>query len=577
MSWLLVSCLLTPLVTAVLCFMLPSYRGMQCTISVIGATLLVVLSALLMSSVWSNGVVAAQMGDWPAPFGITLVADTFSAIMVLVSSVISLAVCLYAIADIDGERLAGGFNGFTHVLMTGVIGAFLTGDLFNLYVWFEVLLIASFALMTLAGDRIQLDGAVKYVSINLVSTVLLLTAIGLTYGLTGSLNLADLNGRLAQIEAQELASVVGTLFLIAFGIKAAVFPLFFWLPASYHTPPMSVVALFAALMTKVGVYALIRTFTMLFTDESMIIEEIILVVALATMISGVLGAMAYDDIRRILAFHIIASIGFMLFGLGLGTPAALAASIFYIVHGMLVKATLFMVAGIVGRLGGSFSLTELGGLYRERPLFAVGFLLAAFSLIGFPPLSGFWAKVMIIEAGLDAGAPFVLFVVLLTSLMTFIPLMRIWAGAFWQKRPENSRAPAVSGAGSGVDANVDKTHFTASDSIRENADENERIGTDVSFADPLGVLMVPMVFLTLVTLAIGLAPSTLIGAADRAAETLTEPSSYIEAVLGDGGGGSLGMDPDAADSADAPPSEAQDGERSLDGSADADNDDEVSE
>lgn len=530
MSWLLVSCLLTPLVTAVLCFMLPAKRVMQCSISIIGATLLLVLACFLMSSVWSGGVLAAQMGNWPAPFGITLVADAFSAIMVLIASIISLAVCLYGIADIDDERLAGGFNGFVHVLMTGVIGAFITGDLFNLYVWFEVLLIASFALMTLAGDRIQLDGAVKYVSINLVSTVLLLTAIGLTYGLTGTLNMADLNGRLAAVDEQGLASVVATLFIIAFGIKAAVFPLFFWLPASYHTPPMSVVALFAALMTKVGVYALMRTFTLLFTSDTMIVEQIMLTVALATMITGVLGAMAYSDIRRILAFHIIASIGFMLIGLGLGTPLALAASIFYIVHGMLVKATLFMIAGIIGRLGGSYSLADLGGLYRERPMFAVGYLLAAFSLIGFPPLSGFWAKVMLVEAGLDAGAPFVLFVILLTSLMTFIPLMKIWAAAFWQKpraRQQEARR--------NVPASI------------TSAPDDRQAGTDVSYSDPLSLLMVPVVLLTLVSMAIGFSPSTLIDVSERAAGSLVNPSGYIEAVLGNGGGGDLGIQADEID------------------------------
>ena len=523
MSWMLISCLLTPLITSVLCFLLPSDRRTQCVVSVLGAMLLMVLAALLLSQVWANGALATQMGSWPAPYGITLVADTFSAIMLLVASIVSVGVCLFAIADIDIDRVKGGFHGFLHVLMTGVTGAFITGDLFNLYVWFEVLLIASFALMTLAGDRIQLDGAVKYVSINLVSTVLLLTAIGLTYGLTGTLNMADLHGRLAAIDEQQLANVVAALFMIAFGIKAAIFPLFFWLPASYHTPPISVVTLFAALMTKVGVYALIRTFTLIFSSEALVIEEIVLLAALATMLAGVLGAMAYSDIRRILAFHIIASIGFMLLGLGLGTSMALAASIFYIIHGMLVKATLFMIAGIIGRLNGSFNLTELGGLYRDRPIFAIGFLLAAFSLIGFPPLSGFWAKVMIVEAGLDAEAPVVLFVVLLTSLMTFVPLMRIWAGAFWQKPTEAPHEPVTR--------------------------DERRIGTDVAIADPLGVLLVPVVLLTLVSLTIGFAPTALIEVSDRAAETLSDPSNYIEAVLGDGGGGDIGM-PEAEQSSE---------------------------
>jgi len=186
--------------------------------------------------------------------GITLIADMLSAMLIVVTAIVALSVNVYAMGDISEDRIAGGFFTFLNMLIGGVVGAFLTGDLFNLYVWFEVMLISSFALLVLGGNKVQLDGAVKYVAINLISTVLLLTAIGLLYGLTGTLNMADLSIRVPEVENQALVAVVAVLFLVAFGIKAAVFPLYFWLPASYHTLPISVTAVFAALMTKVGIY-----------------------------------------------------------------------------------------------------------------------------------------------------------------------------------------------------------------------------------------------------------------------------------------------------------------------------------
>ncbi|MGH1478997.1 MAG: proton-conducting transporter membrane subunit, partial [Geminicoccales bacterium] len=449
------------------------------------------------------------MGNWPAPFGITLVADLFSAVMVLAAGLVGLAVAIYALADIDHERAAGGFDSFLQILLAGVAGAFLTGDLFNLYVWFEVMLIASFALMTLGGDKRQLDGAVKYVAINLISTVLLLTSIGLLYGLAGSLNMADLHGKLGDLEHQGLLGVVAVLFLIAFGIKAAVFPLYFWLPASYHTPPIAVSAVFAGLMTKVGVYALVRTFTLIFPAGIGMINDIILIAALTTMVIGVLGAIAQTDIRRILAFHVIASIGFLLLGLCLQHPLALAAAIFYMVHAVLLKAQLFMTLGIIGREAGSFELNDLGGLYQRRPGLAITFLLGALALIGIPPLGGFWAKFMIIEAGIDTGATVAMVVIVTYSLLTFIPLMRIWSHAFW------SPAPARAG-------NVD-------------------LGLGRAGGPEQRMLMLPAVGLVVVILAIGLMPEPLLQVATEATSEILQPDAYLKAVLGDRAGDLAGL------------------------------------
>ena len=498
MSWLLVAPILAPMVTACLVFLAPDDRELRGRISVLGAGAQTVLGALLLYEVWLLGPIAGDMGSWPAPFGITLVADLFSALMVLVTGLAGTAVAIYALADIDHERAAGGFDSFFQMLLAGATGAFLTGDIFNLYVWFEVMLIASFALMTLGGDKRQLDGAVKYVAINLISTVLLLTAIGLLYGLAGTLNMADLHGKLADLQQQGLLGVVAVLFLIAFGIKAAVFPLFFWLPASYHTPPSAVAAIFAGLMTKIGVYALIRTFTLIFPAGIGLVTEILFAAALLTMLAGVLGAIAQTDIRRILAFHVVASIGFLLLGMALGSPLAMTAAVFYMVHAILVKTQLFMMSGIIGREAGGFELDRLGGLYKSRPGLSIVFLIAALALMGIPPLTGFWPKVMIIETGLESGALLAVTTVVIYSLLTFIPLIRIWSHAFWSP---------------GTSCSADLGFGTRRAERR--------------------LLTLPVAGLALVILVTGLMPEPLLQIAEGAASGILDPEAYLRAVLGE--------------------------------------------
>ncbi len=499
MNGLLISCLLIPMITAVVSFVLPGDARTRGMLSVAGSVLLLLLSAVLLYQVITHGPLSNQMGGWPAPMGITMIADMLSALLIVVTAIVAVSVSIFAISDISEERVAGGFYTFLNMLIAGVVGAFLTGDLFNLYVWFEVMLISSFALLVLGGNKVQLDGAVKYVAINLISTVLLLTAIGLLYGLTGTLNMADLSARVPLVENQALVAVVAVLFLIAFGIKAAVFPLYFWLPASYHTLPISVTAVFAALMTKVGIYALMRTFTLIFPGEHDAINATLLYLGLITMVLGVFGAMTHGDMRRILAFHVIGSIGFMLVGMGLGSAIAMGAAIFYMLHGILIKALLFMIVGVVGKLGGSFELSRLGGLYQERPGFSMVFLLAALSLIGIPPLTGFWAKVLVIEAGLHHGAALVITVVVLASLLTFIPLIRIWSEAFWKARPMH--------------------------------DESATLAKRPALAGPDSYSWVPVLGLSALMLLFGLLPGKVIELSDVAAQNLMNPSTYMNTVL----------------------------------------------
>jgi multicomponent Na+:H+ antiporter subunit D len=383
------------------------------------------------------------------------------------------------------------------VLLAGVSGAFVTGDLFNLYVWFEVMLIASFALLVLGGGKAQIDGAVKYVALNLVSTVLFLTGTGLLYGMTGTLNLADLALALRAAGNPGLETLIAMLFMVAFGMKAAVFPLFFWLPASYHTPAFAVSAVFAGLLTKVGVYALIRTFTLVFTGDQGFTHSILLWVACLTMAVGVIGAAAQSDFRKILSFHIISQIGYMVLGLALMTPLALMGAVFYLVHHIIVKANLFLVSGVAQKIAGDTLLSRIGGLYRTAPLLALLFLIPAFSLAGFPPLSGFWAKYVLVKASLDLGAWVVAGVALAVGLLTIYSMTKIWGEAFWKPHPDG-RDPRLA---------------TLPPAARR-------------------ALLAPVAALAFLTCVIGFFPAPFVALAERSAAQLLDPAAYVAAILG---------------------------------------------
>ena len=495
MNALLVMPIVWPLMVALTSLFAWRRRHFQAALSVMGAVVLLAGSLALLQVVWREGVQATQVGGWAAPFGITLVADTFSAMMVTASGLMALAVAVYSLAGIDDRRKAFGYYPLLFVLLMGVNGAFLTGDLFNLYVWFEVMLIASFVLMVLGGARAQLEGGFKYVTLNLMSSALFLSAVGILYGTAGTLNMADLSQRLSDVNQSGLVMTLAVLFLAAFGIKAAIFPFFFWLPASYHTPPTPVSAIFAGLLTKVGVYALIRMFTLLFVQDIAYTHTLLMVIAGFTMVTGVLGAAAQNDFRRLLSFHIVSQIGYMVMGLALGTRLALAGAVFYVVHNIIAKTNLFLVAGVVRRLYGTEYLKELGGLYRARPLFSLLFLISAFGLAGIPPLSGFWGKLTLVQAGLEVKQYGIVAVALGVSLLTLYSMTKIWAQVFWKEPP---RA----------------------------LEETQLVRTDwVAF-------IAPIVLLAVLTVAIGLAFEPMLQLSMRAAEQLLYPAEYVRAVLG---------------------------------------------
>lgn len=475
------------------------YRAplVQRWLGVLGTAALLVASVVLLYRTYNHPeqVLSIAMGDWPAPYGIILVSDLLGAIMTVLAGIMGFATAIYSLPSISREHEAFGYYPLMHLLLAGVCGAFLTGDVFNLYVWVEVLLVASFALLILGGERAQMEGAIKYVALNLLSSILLLVAVGLTYGLTGTLNMADLVGKLNEVEDQGLVTVVATLFMVSFGIKAAAFPLFFWLPAAYHTPPVAVSALFAGLLTKVGVYALFRFFSLLFTQDVGYTHEILLWAAGLTMITGVLGAAAQYEIRRILSFHIVSQIGYMIMGLALFSPLALVGGVFYIMHHIIVKANLFLISGITFVMKGTHDLKQMGGIYRSHPILGVLFLIPALSLAGLPPLSGFFAKFIIIRAGIEAEAYWVVAVALVVGLLTLYSMVKIWAEVFWKTQPEG-------------------------------------VETDDVTSGPMIWMWIPVIMLALMTVAIGLYGEPIYQMAAMSAEQLLDPSQYIEAVLG---------------------------------------------
>ncbi len=496
MGFLLVAPIILPFASAVTAVMLKSTARTQQTAALIGAGLQLMASAALFQHVRQSGIMATQIGNWPAPFGITLVADHLSAVMVLITAIIYLSVVIYSKADIHPALTERGYYPLLHTLTGGICGAFLTGDLFNLYVWFEVMLMASFGLLVLGQADRQLDGGVKYVVINLFSTLLMLTGIGLTYGLTGTLNMADLHVKIGSVDEQGLVTAIAMLFMGAFGIKSALFPLFFWLPASYHTPPVSISAIFSGLLTKVGVYALIRMFTLVFDLDVPYVHTVMLTIAALTMVTGVLGAAAHSEFRRILSFHIISQVGYMVLGLALNSTLALAGAVFYLIHHIIVKANLFLVSGVVKRVGGSFELSRLGSIYRNHGWLAFLFFVPAFSLAGFPPLSGFWAKMILIRASVEIDHFLIAAIAAAVGLFTVYSMTKIWGEVFWK--------PAPSPPG-------------------QSADPDHK---------PSGWMIAPIILLAMLTIAVGIGVEPLFKIASTAAEELRNPEMYISAVLG---------------------------------------------
>lgn len=405
---------------------------------IVSITAVAIVCVVGLALVWitDSRTLVLWVGDWPKALGIALVSDRLSALMLVVAALVSLAVLLFATGQDqdEGERETpvSIFHPTFLLLVAGVSNAFLAGDLFNLFVSFELLLFSSYVLLTMGATQDRIRAGSVYVVVNLVSSMLFLIAIASVYAATGTVNMAQLGLRLPAL-SPDVQLVLQVLLLVVFSIKAAVFPLSAWLPHSYPTAPAPVTAVFAGLLTKVGIYAIIRTQTLLFPHQP---HHLILGVAgVVTMVIGILGAIAQSEIKRMLSFTLVSHIGYMLFGISLGTVQGLAGSILYAAHHITIQATLFLVAGLIERFGGSTSLDRLGGLAKLSPLLAALFFVPAMNLAGIPPLSGFIAKLALLVAGVDDGTPIAWALVvasIVTSLLTLIAMAKVWNRAFWR-------------------------------------------------------------------------------------------------------------------------------------------------
>ncbi|MFD2200716.1 proton-conducting transporter membrane subunit [Shivajiella indica] len=472
---------------------------MQKVLSIIFSVLALSISIWLFMLVWNQGIQVTQSGNWQAPFGISFVADVFGATMVLISSITGFAVSIFSAGSMRKERLEFGFFPILHFLIMGLQGAFLTGDIFNLYVWFEVVIISSFVMMTLGGKRKQLEGAIKYVSLNLLASTLFLIGIGFIYGLTGSLNMADIAIKITDIQNRGLINVTAGLFLVAFGIKSAVFPMYFWLPASYHTPPPAVSSIFGGLLTKLGVYAILRSFTLIFGGDEFLVSMLGIIGAL-TILSGGFGALMHHHLGKIFGYLIICHIGFMMMGLGIFTEIAIIGTVFYLIHDIIVKTNLFMISGVLLKINGTQDIKELGGMYKNYPLLSLLMAIPLFSLVGIPPLSGFWAKIFWIKAGLETEEFVLIAFIILGSFLTLWVIAKMWGEVFWKP-------------GEGLPKKANGLYFD-----------------ELSTGDKW-LWIFPIVFLSFISLYIGLAAENIIILSQKIAGDLMDPSNYIESVL----------------------------------------------
>lgn len=504
-EWNILLPMLVPLVFAALSVMLRQKDKWQYYLAIIAALLATIGSGHLFIDILINGPQSLTMSGWLAPFGIAFTADTLSVLFTFIASLVTLLIILYSPADVDKAAIKSGYYTLILMLLVGVNGSFLTGDIFNLYVWFEVMLISSFGLLILGGEKIQLDGAVKYAFLNLLGTTFFLIATGLLYGVTGTLNFADLFTKVAASEATGTLAILSVMFLFAFGLKAAAFPMYFWLPAAYHTPRVAVSAIFAGLLTKVGVYALMRIFTIVFPQGNGMAFEIFGIIGGLTIIFGGLGAIAQTELRRMLAYLLMSGIGVLMIGISIHTQLSLAATVQYAIHSMLVMTGLYLLSGVIGRMAGSFEIAKIGGIVMQNPYVAICYFGLALAVAGLPPFSGLWPKYMMVTAAFEQGHYVMIIAILIGSFLTIAAIGRASIQMIWR----------------GGDVDTPDGQYEA---------RGKRLG-----AKQLRIMMWPIGIIFVLTLLLGVMPNIMIMQADLAAYDLLNVETYIGSTLTAGG------------------------------------------
>ncbi|MFF2481703.1 Na+/H+ antiporter subunit D [Paenibacillus sp. NPDC058071] len=490
MNNLLIAPVVIPLLTGMVLIIFQKNINLQRILSLAALLATGVIAVLLMNQIKDGGIQTVQLGGWEAPYGISFVGDMFSALLLLATSIVAIGCLIYAFSSIGRKQEKLYFYPLFLFLITGVNGSFLTGDLFNLYVFFELFLVASYVLIALGGSQRQLRESLKYIFTNIIASAFFLIGIAYLYSMTGTLNLAHLSLRIAEIGQDGLITTVALLFLIVFAMKAGLL-LYFWLPGSYSVPPTAIAAIFAALLTKVGIYAIFRMFTLIFYHEPQITHLFIGILAAITMILGGLGAIGFWDLRKILTYNVIISVGFIMAGLVSFTTTGITGSIYYLLHDILIKGLVFLIGGTIVHLTGTSDLRKISGLIRLHPQLGWMFFIAALSMVGIPPLSGFLGKVFTTQGVFESGHYWLGAIGLLASLLILYSMIKLFMNAFWGETILS---------------------------------EDEEKGTTKG-------LLFPIALLTLASVALGVGTEAITGYVDQAAEELLNPSLYIQAVF----------------------------------------------
>ncbi|WP_042352179.1 Na+/H+ antiporter subunit D [Bacillus massiliigorillae] len=481
---------LLPLLTGIILIFFRNIK-VQRIISLLSFIVGIGLSLYLVTAVHTNGILTLDVSSWNAPFGITIAADMLASILVLTTNVIGFSSLIYSFRSIGTGRESYYYYTVFQLLIVGVNGAFLTGDIFNLFVFFEVMLMSSYVLLVLGGTKIQLRETIKYILVNVISSAIFVIAVAYLYSVVGTLNMADLSRKIAEIGQPGIITVIAVLFLFVFGLKGAVFPLFFWLPGSYYAAPAPVLALFGALLTKVGIYSIFRTYTLLFYHDIDYTHALLGGIGLLTIIIGVIGAVAYWDVKKIIIYNIIIAVGVLAFGISLSNETGTTGTILYLVHDMIIKAALFLLVGLMARIAGTSDLRKMGGFIKDYPLVGWTFFVAAISLAGIPPLSGFAGKLMILQGAAEAKAYFGMFIILASSLFVLYSVMKIFINGFWGAPIKTEAVPSKS----------------------------------------MITLLGPAILLVAISLAFGLGVEKILPYISQATETLMNPDIYINAVI----------------------------------------------
>ncbi|MDH4566776.1 monovalent cation/H+ antiporter subunit D [Pseudomonas sp. BN414] len=428
---------LIPLFTGALLLVLPSNERLKRSLSVLATLALVPLALYLIQQAGDGQLRVYALGSWQPPFGIVLMLDRLAGLMLLATAVLASAAVIYAVRGDD--RIGLRFHALFQFQLLGINGAFLTGDLFNLFVFFEILLIASYALLLHGGGGERVKAGMHYVILNLAGSALFLIAIGALYGITGTLNMADMARQVAAAgpENAPVLAAAGLVLLLVFALKAALLPLYFWLPRAYAAASAPVAALFA-IMTKVGIYSILRVYSLVFGPEAGELANLaqpwLWPLALATVLLGAVGALAAATLQGLLAYLVVVSAGTLLAAIALGTPEAQGAALFYLLHSTWVAGALFLLADLVSRQRGEKAGHLVQGPALQNPsILGAAFFFGAIAVAGLPPLSGFFAKLLLLQAAPPgAGALPLWSVLLIGGFVSLVALSRAGSTLFWR-------------------------------------------------------------------------------------------------------------------------------------------------